>query len=177
MTLKDVLMKNPVTVYCTSIGSPVGRLCLGMTAKGLVALRFPGESHEDMLATLPFRNPRVIHGGGPFADIKRQLGKYFRGLPVRFKFKADLSWATPFQRSVWRTLAQLPPGQLITYGQLAREIGKPRATRAVGQAVGANPLPILIPCHRVIAGDGTLGGFTGGVALKKKLLKIEGITL
>lgn len=170
-------MNKPVTVYCTSINSPVGRLCLGMTAKGMVALRFPGESHQDMLATLPFRDPCVIHGGGSFADIKRQLERYFAGRPVKFTFAMDIGWATPFQRSVWRALAKLPPGQLITYGQLAREIGKPRATRAVGQAVGANPLPILVPCHRVIAGDGSLGGFTGGVALKRKLLKIEGITL
>ncbi len=170
-------MNKPVTVYCSFYDSPLGRLCLGMTAKGLVALHFPGETHEDLVAALPYRNPRIVHDSGPFAGIKRQLDRYFEGRPVKFTFQADLGWATPFQRDVWRALAQLPPGQLITYGQLAREVGRPRAARAVGQAVGANPLPILIPCHRVIAGDGALGGFTGGVALKKKLLKIEGITL
>ncbi|HTY09345.1 MAG TPA: methylated-DNA--[protein]-cysteine S-methyltransferase [Candidatus Edwardsbacteria bacterium] len=170
-------MKRPVTVYCSFYESPLGRLCLGMTAKGIVALHFPGGSQQDLVASLPYRNPRVIHDNGPSAPIRRQLDRYFRGRPVMFAFRADLGWATPFQRAVWRKLAQLPPGQLITYGQLAREIGQPRAARAVGQAVGANPLPILIPCHRVIAGDGSLGGFTGGVALKKKLLKIEGITL
>jgi methylated-DNA-[protein]-cysteine S-methyltransferase len=132
---------------------------------------------EDLVATLPYPDPHIIHDGRPFADIKKQLANYFQGRPVRFRFRADLSWATPFQQSVWRTLAGLLPGQLTTYGQLAREIKQPQAARAVGQAVDANPLPILIPCHRVIAGDGSLGGFTGGVGLKKKLLRLEGIRL
>lgn len=98
------------------------------------------------MATLPYKDPRIVHDGRPFANIKKQLEQYFQGQPVKFSFKADLSWATTLQRSVWRALTGLLPGQMTTYGQLAREIKRPKAARAVGPAVGANPLPILIPC-------------------------------
>jgi methylated-DNA-[protein]-cysteine S-methyltransferase len=109
---------------------------------------------------------------GPVREAIRQLREYFAGKRVAF----DLPLAptgTGFQRSVWRQLQEIPYGQTISYGELARRVGNPKAARAVGSANGANPLPIVIPCHRVIAGDGSLGGFGGGLPTKQKLLALE----
>ena len=110
---------------------------------------------------------------GPVGEAMRQLREYFAGKRAAF----DLPLApegTAFQRSVWRQLQQIPYGETISYGELARRVGNPKASRAVGSANGANPLPIVIPCHRVIAGDGTLGGFGGGLPTKQTLLALEG---
>jgi O-6-methylguanine DNA methyltransferase len=107
------------------------------------------------------------------AKLTPQLRAYLAGKPVRFKFRLDPRAGTPFQRKVWRALQSIPRGETRSYGWIARKIGKPRAARAVGAACGANRVPILIPCHRAIAGDGSLGGFGGGLAMKKKLLRLE----
>jgi methylated-DNA-[protein]-cysteine S-methyltransferase len=109
---------------------------------------------------------------GPVGEALRQLREYFAGKRATF----DLPLApegTVFQRSVWRQLQEIPYGETISYGELARRVGNPKASRAVGSANGANPLPIVIPCHRVIAGDGTLGGFGGGLPTKQTLLALE----
>jgi len=109
---------------------------------------------------------------GPVGQAVQQLREYFAGKRRGF----DLPLApkgTQFQRSVWRQLQGIPYGETISYGELARRVGNPKASRAVGSANGANPLPIVIPCHRVIAGDGTLGGFGGGLPTKQTLLKLE----
>ena len=109
---------------------------------------------------------------GPVGEAMRQLREYFAGKRADF----DLPLApegTAFQRSVWRQLQEIPYGETISYGELARRVGNPKASRAVGSANGANPLPIVIPCHRVIAGDGTLGGFGGGLPTKQTLLALE----
>jgi methylated-DNA-[protein]-cysteine S-methyltransferase len=109
---------------------------------------------------------------GPIGEAARQLREYFAGKRTQF----DLPLApegTAFQRSVWRQLQAIPYGETISYGELARRVGKPKASRAVGSANGANPLPIVIPCHRVIASDGTLGGFGGGLPIKEMLLALE----
>jgi methylated-DNA-[protein]-cysteine S-methyltransferase len=109
---------------------------------------------------------------GPVGEAARQLREYFAGKRAEF----DLPLApegTAFQRTVWRQLQQIPYGETISYGELARRVGNPKASRAVGSANGANPLPIVIPCHRVIAGDGTLGGFGGGLPTKQMLLALE----
>ena len=109
---------------------------------------------------------------GPVGEAIRQLGEYFAKMRVEF----DLPLATegtPFQRSVWRVLREIPYGATISYGELARRVGNPKASRAVGSANGKNPLPIVIPCHRVIASDGTLGGFGGGLPAKEALLALE----
>ena len=109
---------------------------------------------------------------GPVGEALRQLREYFAG--KRAEFDLPLAPAgTAFQRSVWRQLQEIPYGETISYGELARRVGNPKASRAVGSANGANPLPIVIPCHRVIAGDGTLGGFGGGLLTKQTLLALE----
>lgn len=109
---------------------------------------------------------------GPVGEAMRQLREYFAGKRAEF----DLPLApkgTAFQRNVWRQLQEIPYGETISYGELARRVGNPKASRAVGSANGANPLPIVIPCHRVIASDRTLGGFGGGLPTKQTLLALE----
>lgn len=108
-----------------------------------------------------------------FEDLIRRFQNYFSGKRIDFPDKLDLSEATPFQRSVWDAARRIPYGQTESYGWIARKTGKPGAARAMGQALGKNPLPIIVPCHRVISSDGNLGGFTGGLAMKKRLLALE----
>ena len=120
--------------------------------------------------------PGWKESGRPFANAVGQLGEYFAGRRTAF----DLPLApegTPFQLETWMKLREIPYGETITYGELARRMGKPNAFRAVGAANGANPLPILVPCHRVIGSDGNLTGFGGGIETKLELLKLEGAIL
>ena len=108
-------------------------------------------------------------------DVKRALTNYFKGEQVEFSFPIDLKLEghTDFQRDVWEATAQIPYGQLRSYGWIADHIGRARAARAVGQALGANPLPIIIPCHRVVRSDSSLGGFSGGLHWKERLIELE----
>lgn len=110
------------------------------------------------------------------AKLARQLETYLAGKNVKFGARLDLSAGTPFQQKVWRALLSIPRGETRSYAWIAKKIGNPKAVRAVGSACGANPVPIIVPCHRAIASDGSLGGFGGGLALKKDLLALEGIT-
>ncbi len=105
----------------------------------------------------------------------RQLEEYFAGNRKRFEITIDLSGATPFQRRIYQRLQRIPAGRVVSYGDLADELGEPGAARAVGQAVGANPLPIIVPCHRVVRSDGRLGGYSGGLQRKVALLSLEGV--
>ncbi len=109
---------------------------------------------------------------GPVGEARRQLREYFAGRRSDFDVPLALE-GTVFQRAVWQRLREIPYAATISYGELARRVGNPKASRAVGSANGANPLPIVIPCHRVIAGDGTLGGFGGGLPTKQFLLELE----
>ena len=109
--------------------------------------------------------------------LQKQFTRYFSGKPVTFHVPLDLTGGTPFQQKVWRVLCSIPYGQTRSYGWVARKLGKPGAARAVGTACGANPIPIIVPCHRVIASDGSLGGYSGGLAWKRRLLRNEGVIL
>ncbi|MFQ5665717.1 MAG: methylated-DNA--[protein]-cysteine S-methyltransferase [Candidatus Binatia bacterium] len=115
----------------------------------------------------------VVRSPAKMAAIVQQLTAYFSGHRRTLDLPLDLRRATVFQRRVLLAARQVPAGQVVSYGEIAKRIGQPRASRAVGQALGRNPIPIVIPCHRVVAGDGTLGGYTGGLHIKKKLLGIE----
>ena len=110
------------------------------------------------------------------SDVKKQLKEYLAGTRTQFDLTLKLS-GTEFQRSVWKGLTEIPYGIVYGYGDLARIIGNPGAARAVGQANGANPIPIIIPCHRVIAADGSIGGFSGGLPIKRRLLAVARIEL
>jgi O-6-methylguanine DNA methyltransferase len=109
-----------------------------------------------------------------FSDIVERLKEYYRGCKVAFPDKLDLTGATPFQHAVWTAAQRIPYGETRSYRWVAERIGKPQAARAVGQALGRNPLAIIVPCHRVLASDGGLGGFGGGLEMKRQLLRLEG---
>jgi O-6-methylguanine DNA methyltransferase len=105
---------------------------------------------------------------------RRAIADYLEGKSRSFDLPVDLDDQPIFRRKVWQALQAIPYGRVRSYGWVARKLGKPKAARAVGGACGANPMPLLIPCHRVVAGDGSLGGFSGGLSVKKRLLKLEG---
>jgi methylated-DNA-[protein]-cysteine S-methyltransferase len=109
----------------------------------------------------------------PFADVIKQLTEYFGGKRLVFKLPLDLEQGTPFQRKVWRALLDIPYGRTATYKEIAEAIGQPSASRAVGGANGSNPIPIVIPCHRVVASGNKLGGYSGGLDIKRRLLELE----
>lgn len=130
--------------------------------------------------TPPGRPPRrTENSAGEILDRAcAELDRYFSGEKITFRSPLDFDGSgTPFQLRVWKALFEIPRGEFRTYGELAVRVGSPRAARAVGQAVGQNPLPVIFPCHRVISGDGRLGGFSCGVRLKVFLLELEGLAI
>ncbi len=125
-----------------------------------------------------FRQLKVINEPNSVLNrLVKMLDAYFSGKPESFPIPYIFFNGTEFQHHVWRAVRRIPFGQTITYGELARQIGRPKAVRAVGAANGANPLPIVIPCHRVIQSDGRLGGYAGGVDIKDELLRLEGCVI
>ena len=149
------------------LDTSIGTLLIAGGADAIERISFPKHGKPVQPEAGWRQSPR-----GPVAEAIRQLREYFAGRRVNF----DLPLApegTAFQRAVWRGLQEIPYGTTISYGELARRVGNPKASRAVGSANGANPLPIVIPCHRVIAGDGSLGGFGGGLSTKQSLLALE----
>ena len=149
------------------LDTPIGTLLIAGDAASLHRITFPQRGRPAKPEPEWQESQR-----GPVGEAARQLGEYFAG--KRADFDLPLAPAgTAFQRAVWLQLQQIPYGETISYGELARRVGNPKASRAVGSANGANPLPIVIPCHRVIAGDGTLGGFGGGLPTKQTLLALE----
>ncbi|MCW8177208.1 methylated-DNA--[protein]-cysteine S-methyltransferase [Verminephrobacter aporrectodeae] len=163
---------HPLTVQtCTS--TPLGSMRLAASPAGLVGAWFEGQRHEP---------GQLLHGAGAWADAPghpllqeavRQLRQYLHGERDGFDLALDLSGATPFQQSVWRALLSIGRGQTSSYGALSRRIGVPRAVRAVGAAVGRNPLSVVLPCHRVLGADGSLRGYAGGLERKTALLELE----
>ncbi len=113
---------------------------------------------------------------GCFDDLPQRIKDYLNGKSVSFPDRLDLSGASPFQKNVWQATQSIPYGETRTYAWVAAELGRPKATKAVGRALAKNPLPIIIPCHRVICSNGNLGGFSGGIGWKQRLLEIEAKT-
>lgn len=148
-----------------------GWICLLGSAAGVRRLILPQPSPE--AARRMLAAPAATAGEELFPGLVRRLRAYFRGEPVGFRETIDLRGATDFQRRVWTAARLIPYGRTVTYGRLAAAIGQPGAARAVGQALHRNPVPIIIPCHRIISGDGSPGGFGGGVDTKRRLLALE----
>jgi O-6-methylguanine DNA methyltransferase len=173
-------MKAMETLHSTTFRSAVGPLFLAASHRGLVALEFdarlPGQqSIRPNPRDLRAEKSRVVFEESPEALRRyvRELEEYFAGRRREFSFPLDLR-GTDFQVACWRALLAIPYGETRTYADIARAVGKPQAFRAVGMANNRNPVAIVVPCHRVIASDGTLCGYGGGLDVKRKLLELEG---
>jgi methylated-DNA-[protein]-cysteine S-methyltransferase len=156
-----------------AVESPFGRLRGAATPKGLALVAF---SEKEWKSSLP--RLAKIHGRPREDDdhaAAKELREYVAGKRRDFTVDVDLELATPFARKVLTKLRRVASGKLTTYGALAKDVGRPRGARAVGGAVGSNPVPIVVPCHRVVRTGGALGGFGGGLPMKRWLLKLEGV--
>ena len=161
-------------VAYTTVDSPVGTLLLAATPKGLVRVAYDIEDHDRVLDALSQRvSPRVLRAPRRLDAVARELGEYFGGQRQVFDLPLDLSLSTGFRQLVQRHLPQIGYGQTRTYGQVAQLVGNPKAVRAVGTACATNPLPVVVPCHRVLRADGTMGGYVGGPDAKAALLRLE----
>jgi methylated-DNA-[protein]-cysteine S-methyltransferase len=161
-------------VHYGALPTPIGRVFVAVSDAGLVRVSFRRSEAAFVAALRAALDADVVHAPARTARVVRQLRAYFAGRRRRFDVPVDLGHLTPFHRRVLRATAAVPAGQVVSYGDIARRIGRPRGSRAVGQALGRNPVPIVIPCHRVVAAGGALGGYTGGLAIKRRLLRIEG---
>jgi methylated-DNA-[protein]-cysteine S-methyltransferase len=155
--------------------SPLGPLLLAATPRGLACVSYSEFRDEDQtLERLAARlSPRVLEAPARLDDVRRQLDDYFAGRRRGFSLALDWGLVGDFGRRVLGRTAEIPFGSVATYGEVARGIGSPGAARATGNALGANPMPIVVPCHRVVASGGKLGGYTGGLDRKKLLLTLE----
>ena len=155
--------------------SPLGPLLLAATPRGLACVSYSEFRGEDeTLGWIASRlSPRVIEAPARLDSVRRQLDDYFAGRRRAFDLTIDWGLVGDFGRRVLGQTARIPYGAVATYGDVAREIGSPRAARATGNALGSNPMPIVVPCHRVVASGGKMGGYTGGVERKQLLLTLE----
>lgn len=158
------------------LDSPLGRLVVVRTPIGLVHLGYPNRALEAQLEWLAARiSPRIIESPADLDPVRRQLDEYFEGERRRFELALDWQLTAGFVRAVLERTAAIPFGETRTYGEVAAEAGSPRAFRAAGRALGANPIPIVVPCHRVLRSGGALGGYGGGLDVKRELLTLEGV--
>ena len=162
-------MTSNQTVRNTLVmSSPVGKLTLVASKNGLVAIDVRNNAKQVVTA-------KDASAQSILLKTKKQLEQYFAGKRTSFDVALDLV-GTEFQVKAWRALCRIPFGKTISYGQQASNIKKPKAFRAVGSANGKNPIPIIVPCHRVVVGDGSLGGYSLGLKMKKQLLALEGVS-
>jgi methylated-DNA-[protein]-cysteine S-methyltransferase len=163
-------MKFDPTIVQTRYASPLGPMIVAATAHGLAGLWFEGQKHLPDTRTWPQQPGHPV-----LRQAVAQLAEYFAGHRTRFDLPLDLQGGTAFQRAVWTALLGIPAGQTVSYGAISQRIGKPAAVRAVGAAVGRNPVSVVVPCHRVLGGDGALTGYAGGLERKTALLRLEGV--
>ncbi|HEX9076970.1 MAG TPA: methylated-DNA--[protein]-cysteine S-methyltransferase [Anaerolineae bacterium] len=168
---------QPSGVYLYALATRLGWLGVARSERGVRHLQLPRPTREQALGGLQREFPTGTVVTDIPREIERELREYAEGRGRSFSVALDLAGVKPFQRAVLAAIGKIPFGETRTYGWVAREIGNPKAARAVGQALHNNPIPIIIPCHRVIASDGSLGGYGGGLPMKQRLLKLEGAML
>ena len=157
-----------------TLDTPVGNLLLAATPAGLLRVAYPAENHDAVLAALADRvSPRILRAPARLDDAARQLEEYFAQHRHQFDLPLDLQLARGFRRTVLEHLPRVGYGHTTSYASLAAEVGNPRAVRAVGTACATNPLPLILPCHRVVRSDGTTGAYVGGHDVKLTLLNLE----
>jgi methylated-DNA-[protein]-cysteine S-methyltransferase len=164
-----------VDVVWDAVDSPLGQLLLAATPRGLCAISYEPEAHAALDALASRFGPRVLGARAPLAPAERALDEYFAGRRTAFDLPLDLGGLPPFQLEILREPARVPFGQTVTYGTLAARAGHPGAARAVGGAMNRNPIPIVLPCHRVVGASGALVGYAGGLERKRTLLALEGV--
>ena len=170
------LADDVIDVAYAEVDSPIGRLLLVATHQGLVRLGFPSEDHGALLSDVADRlSPRVVEQPARVDDARRELDEYFAGRRHDFDVALDWSLSSGFRQKVLRAIASIPFGEVRTYRDMATAAGNAAAVRAAGSACGSNPIPLIVPCHRVLRTGGGLGGYGGGLDLKRQLLHLEGV--
>ena len=162
-------MKTPAEFVCVRYAGPLGPMLLAASDRGLAGVWFEGQRHGPENVPWPEAPDHPV-----LQQAMRQLGEYFAGTRTQFALPLDLGLGTAFQQSVWQALLAIPPGGTTSYAELGRRLGRPQAARAVGAAVGRNPVSIVVPCHRVVGSAGALTGYAGGLERKTALLRLEG---
>lgn len=162
------------TVGYRVVDSPLGPLWIAVGPKGVLAIHYGAEpSAVDLARIVRTYGPGVLPDAHRADPVARELDQYFAGKRRRFDVAVDLTPLTDFQRRLLSATARVPFGEVSTYAKVAAQAGNEKASRAAGQALGSNPIPIVVPCHRVLASDGTLGGYSGGLDAKRRLLALE----
>jgi methylated-DNA-[protein]-cysteine S-methyltransferase len=182
--MKDVLNRlaeraadeGLLDVAYTTTDSPFGTLLLARTPRGLVRVGLPNQDADELLNDLAARvSPRVLEAPAQLDAVRRELDLYFDGKLTEFDLPLDWQLSKDFRRRVLRAIARIPYGQTRSYTQMATSAGNERAVRAAGTACGSNPIPVVVPCHRVLRSGGALGGYGGGLPMKEELLRLEGV--
>jgi methylated-DNA-[protein]-cysteine S-methyltransferase len=167
-----------VDVSVGTVDSPVGELFVAVTPRGVASISFDGMDRDRLMARFAHElSPRVVAAARATDDVRRELDESFGGPPPRFDLPIDRRLMSRFMRDVLGATSRVTFGHLATYGEIAVRIGHPSSARAVGAALGANPIPIVIPCHRVVGANGKLTGYGGGLPRKEALLRLEGALL
>jgi methylated-DNA-[protein]-cysteine S-methyltransferase len=162
-------------VAYAAVDSPLGRLTVAATPRGVVRIAYPTSSQESVLLDLAGKvSPRVLEAPERLDAVRRELDEYFEGRRREFELPLDWSLTRGFFRRVLRATARIGYGQVGTYAEMATRAGSPRAVRAAGNALASNPIPVVVPCHRVLRTGGGLGGYGGGLERKEFLLRMEG---
>lgn len=177
--LPDLAAANDLLdVAVGTVASPIGELTVAVTPRGLARVAFDDEDVDQVIRELSASiSPRVLRSARATEEVRRELDEYFDRRRTRFDVRVDRRLIHGIARDVLAQTSRIPFGRTSTYGEIAGKIGKPRAARAVGNALGSNPIPVVIPCHRVLRAGGALGGYGGGLDRKEALLALEGAIL
>jgi len=159
------------------VDSPIGQLFVAVSPRGLCTISYDPDPEHKLEQLVRGFGARILRSPRPVDQVKRELDQYFEGTRREFDLDVDLRVARDFGKTVLAELARVPFGQVTTYGALAARAGKPTAARAVGTIMNRNPIPIVLPCHRVVGANGALVGYAGGLERKQALLRLEGATL
>jgi methylated-DNA-[protein]-cysteine S-methyltransferase len=169
--------ENLLDVAYDLVDSPVGKLLVAATERGLCRIAYDAEPEQELDRLARAFGVRVLRSPKPIDPARRELDEYFGGKRRQFDLPVDVALLAEFNQRVLRELARVPYGEVVTYGELAARAARPRAARAVGSVMNRNPLPIVLPCHRVIGANGKLVGYAGGLERKETLLRLEGAML
>lgn len=162
-------------VAYATMESPFGELVVAGTERGIVRVALPQSDHDALLEDLATRiSPRVLEAPARLDPVRRELEQYFQGRLMKFSVPVDWRLSAGFRSKVLHAIARIPYGHTLSYGEVAAKAGNPRAFRAAGTACGSNPVPLIVPCHRVVQSSGAVGNYGGGPEMKEALLKLEG---